>query len=45
LQQKLKIADAAERKKIIDAVAQRGVEMMVSCILLWFVVVHELTGI
>ncbi|KIJ54299.1 hypothetical protein M422DRAFT_241548 [Sphaerobolus stellatus SS14] len=28
LQQKLKIADTAERKKIIDAVAQRGVEMM-----------------
>lgn len=29
LQQKLKIADAAERKKIVDAVSQRGVEMMV----------------
>ncbi|KAF8586248.1 ARM repeat-containing protein [Ramaria rubella] len=28
LQQKLKIADATERKKIVDAVSQRGIEMM-----------------
>ncbi|KAF8527378.1 armadillo-type protein, partial [Hysterangium stoloniferum] len=30
LQQKLKIADVAERKKIVDAVSQRGVEMMMN---------------
>ncbi|GJJ13212.1 hypothetical protein Clacol_007463 [Clathrus columnatus] len=28
LQQKLKIADATERKKIVDAVSQKGIEMM-----------------
>lgn len=40
LQQKLKIADTAERKKIVDAVSQRGIEMMVRLSRLFWLILH-----